>query len=240
MNSTRLKQWNVFQSTHFLDYLRVRVVGGDGGDGCISFLSTYGKEFAGPDGADGGNGGHVVFKVGEVYCLIGNTWSSWFMRPDFCTALLLYIPHWFLLLGFYFTIFIYFNPLYIYNFYRCSSYIFLYCLASVHSSLMSFTVTALFHYIYFNPLYITFTGTVLIYVLDYDFSVSIGEWHTVFYLTCSDLCWKLVYVRTELHCNLPPVCVFNSFFNFISKKKILWGSREWKSHCSFPLRLWWD
>uniref|UniRef100_A0A0P4W8Q6 OBG-type G domain-containing protein n=1 Tax=Scylla olivacea TaxID=85551 RepID=A0A0P4W8Q6_SCYOL len=51
------------KSTHFLDYQRVRVVGGDGGDGCISFLSTFGKEFAGPDGADGGNGGHVVFKA---------------------------------------------------------------------------------------------------------------------------------------------------------------------------------
>ena len=54
---------NVFQSRHFVDYRKVRVAGGDGGDGCISFLSAYLNEWAGPDGADGGNGGHVVFKV---------------------------------------------------------------------------------------------------------------------------------------------------------------------------------
>ncbi|KAG0725404.1 Mitochondrial ribosome-associated GTPase 2 [Chionoecetes opilio] len=51
------------KSHHFVDYRKVRVVGGDGGDGCISFLSTYKKEYAGPDGADGGNGAHVVFKA---------------------------------------------------------------------------------------------------------------------------------------------------------------------------------
>lgn len=38
------------------------MVGGNGGDGCLSFLSLPQKEFAGPDGGDGGNGGHVVFR----------------------------------------------------------------------------------------------------------------------------------------------------------------------------------
>lgn len=53
----------VLQVHHFVDFRRVRVLGGNGGDGCISLLSVYKKERAGPDGGDGGNGGHVVFKV---------------------------------------------------------------------------------------------------------------------------------------------------------------------------------
>ncbi|XP_069169403.1 mitochondrial ribosome-associated GTPase 2 isoform X3 [Procambarus clarkii] len=48
---------------HFIDYRRVRIRGGDGGDGCISFLSLCRNEKAGPDGADGGNGGHIVFEA---------------------------------------------------------------------------------------------------------------------------------------------------------------------------------
>ncbi|KAK3849338.1 hypothetical protein Pcinc_043908 [Petrolisthes cinctipes] len=46
----------------FVDYRSVQTTGGDGGNGCISFLSVFMKEFAGPDGADGGNGAHVIFK----------------------------------------------------------------------------------------------------------------------------------------------------------------------------------
>ncbi|KAK4878914.1 hypothetical protein RN001_007060 [Aquatica leii] len=47
----------------FADFKRVRVVGGKGGNGCISFLHLWSNEFAGPDGGDGGNGGHVIFKA---------------------------------------------------------------------------------------------------------------------------------------------------------------------------------
>ncbi|KAB0798282.1 hypothetical protein PPYR_09275 [Photinus pyralis] len=47
----------------FADLKRVRVVGGKGGDGCISFLHLWSNENAGPDGGDGGNGGHVIFKA---------------------------------------------------------------------------------------------------------------------------------------------------------------------------------
>jgi GTP-binding protein len=42
---------------------RVRIIGGKGGDGAISFLQLWANEMAGPDGGDGGNGGHVVFQV---------------------------------------------------------------------------------------------------------------------------------------------------------------------------------
>ncbi|XP_052230252.1 GTPase Obg-like [Dreissena polymorpha] len=45
----------------FTDVAKVRVVGGKGGEGCLSFLRLRGNEFGGPDGGDGGNGGHVIF-----------------------------------------------------------------------------------------------------------------------------------------------------------------------------------
>lgn len=44
-----------------MDFRKVRVVGGSGGDGCISFRSEANVEFGGPDGGDGGHGGHVIF-----------------------------------------------------------------------------------------------------------------------------------------------------------------------------------
>ncbi|XP_034231472.1 uncharacterized protein LOC117639705 [Thrips palmi] len=44
-----------------VDYKRVVAIGGNGGEGCISLLRLWANEFAGPDGGDGGSGGHVVF-----------------------------------------------------------------------------------------------------------------------------------------------------------------------------------
>lgn len=47
----------------YVDACRVRAVAGNGGDGCVSFLSAWCKEQAGPNGGDGGHGGHVIFQV---------------------------------------------------------------------------------------------------------------------------------------------------------------------------------
>lgn len=47
----------------FLDWKVVRVHGGNGGDGSLSLASEHRKEFAGPDGGQGGNGGHVLFQA---------------------------------------------------------------------------------------------------------------------------------------------------------------------------------
>ncbi|XP_063723250.1 mitochondrial ribosome-associated GTPase 2-like [Symsagittifera roscoffensis] len=47
----------------FQDYQHVTVRGGSGGSGASLFLSLYRKEFAGPSGGDGGNGGHVIFEA---------------------------------------------------------------------------------------------------------------------------------------------------------------------------------
>jgi GTP-binding protein len=43
------------------DIVRLRVSGGDGGDGAISFRREKFVPFGGPDGGDGGDGGDVVF-----------------------------------------------------------------------------------------------------------------------------------------------------------------------------------
>lgn len=50
-------------SSKFVDWLRVLVKAGDGGDGGVSLLSLAKNEFAGPDGGNGGNGGHVIFQA---------------------------------------------------------------------------------------------------------------------------------------------------------------------------------
>ena len=52
----------IAQQKSFVDFRKIRVEGGKGGNGCMSFLSLPRKEFAGPDGGNGGNGGHVIFQ----------------------------------------------------------------------------------------------------------------------------------------------------------------------------------
>lgn len=43
----------------FVDEAVIEIVAGDGGAGCVSFRHEKYKEFGGPDGGDGGRGGHV-------------------------------------------------------------------------------------------------------------------------------------------------------------------------------------
>jgi len=43
----------------FVDEATIEVAAGDGGNGCASFRHEKYKEFGGPDGGDGGRGGHV-------------------------------------------------------------------------------------------------------------------------------------------------------------------------------------
>ncbi|XP_051887611.1 mitochondrial ribosome-associated GTPase 2 isoform X2 [Pristis pectinata] len=50
---------------YFVDQRRITVLGGKGGDGICTFHSEPRKEFGGPDGGNGGDGGHVILKVAE-------------------------------------------------------------------------------------------------------------------------------------------------------------------------------
>ncbi|CAC5396703.1 obgE [Mytilus coruscus] len=53
------------RKTFFVDFKKVKVTGGTGGNGVMCFTSEKNKEFCGPDGGDGGNGGHVVLKASK-------------------------------------------------------------------------------------------------------------------------------------------------------------------------------
>ncbi len=46
----------------FVDYAVIRVAGGNGGSGCVSFRREKYVPKGGPDGGDGGNGGNVILK----------------------------------------------------------------------------------------------------------------------------------------------------------------------------------
>ncbi|KAJ0036947.1 hypothetical protein NQD34_005624 [Periophthalmus magnuspinnatus] len=51
---------------YFVDYRNVRLVAGAGGKGACSFHSEPRKEWGGPDGGNGGDGGSVVIKADRV------------------------------------------------------------------------------------------------------------------------------------------------------------------------------
>lgn len=69
------------RNLHFIDYKRVSVKGGKGGDGMICFLHLYGNENAGPSGGDGGNGGHIIFEASKHINSLSRIKSSYTGNP---------------------------------------------------------------------------------------------------------------------------------------------------------------
>ncbi len=63
----------------FLDLAKVYLKAGDGGNGCVSFHRAKYIEFGGPDGGDGGRGGHIYLKaVKNVNTLIDYRYQQHF------------------------------------------------------------------------------------------------------------------------------------------------------------------
>jgi len=60
----------------FIDYAKIFIKSGDGGNGCISFRREKYVPKGGPNGGDGGNGGDVVFRAfGQLSTLIDFTYQ---------------------------------------------------------------------------------------------------------------------------------------------------------------------
>jgi len=49
----------------FCDSAKVKLIAGNGGNGCVSFRREKYVPFGGPDGGDGGRGGHIIIRANE-------------------------------------------------------------------------------------------------------------------------------------------------------------------------------
>jgi GTP-binding protein len=66
----------------FIDQCKIYLSSGQGGDGCVSFRREKFIEYGGPDGGDGGRGGHVYFEcVPGLNTLIDFRYRQHFRAP---------------------------------------------------------------------------------------------------------------------------------------------------------------
>src|SRR5580765_6555153 len=66
----------------FLDQAKIYCRSGDGGNGVIAFRRERFIEFGGPDGGDGGRGGHIIFEAVEnLNTLIDFRYTQHFRAP---------------------------------------------------------------------------------------------------------------------------------------------------------------
>lgn len=64
----------------FLDEVRLLVKAGDGGRGCVSFRREKYVPRGGPDGGDGGRGGHVIFRATAEYNTLAHLYHKHVVR----------------------------------------------------------------------------------------------------------------------------------------------------------------
>ncbi len=61
----------------FIDVAKIKVFGGHGGKGCVSFLREKFRPMGGPDGGPGGDGGSVIIKASKNLA----TLADYFYQP---------------------------------------------------------------------------------------------------------------------------------------------------------------
>lgn len=66
----------------FIDEARIRAIGGNGGNGCISFRREKYVAMGGPNGGNGGNGGQVIFRVTDNIFTLANLKGKYLYRAD--------------------------------------------------------------------------------------------------------------------------------------------------------------
>ncbi len=66
----------------FCDELKIKVVAGKGGDGCMSFRREKFVPKGGPDGGDGGNGGNIIIKVNPHLNTLSNLANKKIYKAD--------------------------------------------------------------------------------------------------------------------------------------------------------------
>ena len=62
-----MKQTGIMASSNFVDYVKIFCRSGNGGGGVVHFRHEKFVEFGGPDGGNGGRGGHVILRGNAQY-----------------------------------------------------------------------------------------------------------------------------------------------------------------------------
>jgi len=71
------------EKQNFVDYIRIHCRSGKGGDGCVHFMRLKYQPRGGPDGGDGGRGGHIILRGNaQLWTLLHLRWKKHIVAGD--------------------------------------------------------------------------------------------------------------------------------------------------------------